>query len=380
MSKSVRARKSNVWGIGPREKLRLKGPESLSDDELVAIVLRVGSSSERVTDLAERLLREAGGVHGLESTDFETLASTKGVGNVKACTLKAAFELARRNGAKPRSGNGSPAGRRRGNRKRLPFGWYGGKYSHLEWLLPLLPECEHYCEPYAGSAAVLLNRQPSPVETYNDLDGEVVNFFRVLRDRPAELIKAIGLTPFSKEEFRLAVRPARTRVSDLERARRFFVRARQVRTGLAQKASEGRWANCLLTSRGGMSGVISRWLGSVDGLADVAERLVRVQIENDDAIRVMVRYDSPGTLFYCDPPYPHESRGDSHAYGYEMTDAEHRRLASTVHGLRGRVAVSGYRCQLMDELYGDWKRHDAPAKLCHSVKKMRQEALWTSYT
>ncbi|MGH7226409.1 MAG: DNA adenine methylase, partial [Gemmataceae bacterium] len=66
--------------------------------------------------------------------------------------------------------------------KLIPFGWYGGKFSHLAWLLPLLPKCHHYCEPFAGSAAVLLNRPPSPIETYNDLDGEVVNFFRVLRE------------------------------------------------------------------------------------------------------------------------------------------------------------------------------------------------------
>src|SRR3972149_492337 len=85
------------------------------------------------------------------------------------------------------------------------FGWYGGKYNHLDWLLPLLPEAHHYCEPFGGSAAVLLNRAPSPVETYNDIDGEVVNFFRVLRDKKDDLVEAIGLTPFSREEFYQAV-------------------------------------------------------------------------------------------------------------------------------------------------------------------------------
>jgi DNA adenine methylase len=84
-------------------------------------------------------------------------------------------------------------------RKLIPFGWYGGKFSHLTWLLPLLPQCHHYCEPFAGSAAILLNREPSAVETYNDLDGEVCNFFRVLREDRQELAKAIGLTPFSRE-------------------------------------------------------------------------------------------------------------------------------------------------------------------------------------
>jgi len=86
----------------------------------------------------------------------------------------------------------------RTKRKLIAFGWYGGKYSHLDWLLPLLPACHHYVEPFAGSAAVLLNREPSPVETYNDIDGEVTNFFRVLRDRKEKLVEQIGLTPFSR--------------------------------------------------------------------------------------------------------------------------------------------------------------------------------------
>ena len=130
--------------------------------------------------------------------------------------------------------------------KKIAFGWYGGKYSHLDWLLPLLPYTTHYCEPFGGSAAVLLNREPSPVETYNDIDGEVVNFFKVLREQKEELLQAIGLTPFSREELRLAVKGKAEDLTDLERARRFFVRARQVRTGLAQTASEGRWAHCKL--------------------------------------------------------------------------------------------------------------------------------------
>ena len=105
--------------------------------------------------------------------------------------------------------------------------------------------------------------RPSPVETYNDLDGEVVNFFRVLRDEKERLVEAIGLTPFSREEFALACE-IDPELQPLERARRFYVRARQVRTGLAQTATLGRWANCKDTSRAGMSGVISRWLGAIE--------------------------------------------------------------------------------------------------------------------
>ena len=109
-------------------------------------------------------------------------------------------------------------------------------------------------------------------------------------------------------------------LTKIERARRFFTRARQTRTGLAQTSSEGRWAHCVLTSRAGMAGAVSRWLGSVEGLPQIVQRLQRVQIENAPATEVVRRYDSPETLFYCDPPYPHEARGDSKAYGFEMTN------------------------------------------------------------
>lgn len=263
--------------------------------------------------------------------------------------------------------------------KIIAFGWYGGKFNHLNWLLPLLPQATHYCEPFAGSAAVLLNRQPSSVETYNDIDGEVVNFFRVLRDRQEDLIRAIGLTPFSREELRIAVEEPIDDLSELERARRFFVRARQVRTGLAQTASAGRWAHCKLTSRAGMAGAVSRWLGSVEGLSEIVQRLLRVQIENATAIEVIQRYDSEETLFYCDPPYPHDSRGDIHAYGYEMTDNDHRELAEVLTNIKGKVALSGYRCELLDKLYKDWNCVESPSKQCLSVKQPRTEILWTNY-
>lgn len=263
--------------------------------------------------------------------------------------------------------------------KLIAFGWYGGKYSHLDWLLPLLPQTTHYCEPFGGSAAVLINREPSPVETYNDMDGDVANFFRVLREQKDALVEAIGLTPFSREEFETAIHESGKEHSDLERARMFFVRARQVRTGLAQTASSGRWAHCTLTSRAKMAGAVSRWLGSVEDLPEIAQRLLRVQIEHDDAIKVIGRYDTEQTLFYCDPPYPHASRGDAKAYRYEMTDNDHRKLAETLHHVKGLVALSGYHCDLLDDLYKDWQCYEAPTKIIHSVKQERTEVLWTNY-
>ena len=276
------------------------------------------------------------------------------------------------------NGASTVAIRRRG-RRRIAFGWYGGKFSHLDWLLPLLPEAHHYCEPFGGSGAALLNRPPSPVETYNDLDGELVNFFKVLREQPEDLIAQIAFTPFSREEYYLAISEQGEDVSPLERARRFFIRARQARTGLAQTATLGRWANCKNTSRAGMSGVVSRWLGSVETLPDIAMRLLRVQIENRPASDVIRLYDDPGTLFYCDPPYPPSARGDAKAYGYEMSDDDHVELSDLLRGVKGKVALSGYRCELLDALYDDWNLHLAPAKQSHAIKKMRQEALWTNY-
>ena len=281
----------------------------------------------------------------------------------------------KRNGRKP-----PPPVRGLRRRKLILFGWYGGKYSHLDWLLPLLPPCHHYCEPFSGSAAVLLNRPPSKIETYNDLDGEVCNFFRVLRDEKEKLIEAIALTPFSREEFGIACVLAPD-VTPLERARRFYIRARQVRTGLAQTATIGRWANCKNTSRGGMSGVISRWLGGVDQLASIAERLIRVQIENRPAIDLIRLYDSPDTLFYCDPPYIHSTRGDTKAYGFEMTDDEHRALAEVLNSVVGRVAISNYDCDLMDALYPQprWHKTRSAERTNHATKGKRTEVLWTNY-
>jgi DNA adenine methylase len=265
-------------------------------------------------------------------------------------------------------------------KKRLAFRWYGGKFSHLDWLLPLLPVkgVRHFCEPFGGSGAVILNRSPAEIETYNDLDGEVVNFFKVLRDQPQEIIHALSFSPFSREEFELAC-TVTPNLSDIERARRFFIRAGQVRTGLAQTASLGRWANCVDTSRSGMSGAVSRWLNKIKGLEAIVQRLCRVQIENRPAANIIKLYDSPGTLFYLDPPYPHDSRKDSKAYSYEMTNLDHEYLSEILHNITGRAAISGYRGTLMDRLYKDWERIDAAEKQAHSCKDLRQESLWINY-
>lgn len=290
-------------------------------------------------------------------------------------------------GAQPRTASpkavsrqGMPQAKRQRRSKRIAFGWYGGKYSHLDFILPHIPQdARHFCDAYGGSAAVLINRPPAPVETYNDIDSELVNFFAMLRNQGSQLIKAISLTPFAREELVQAC-TYEPGLTALERARRFYVRARQTRTGLAQTSSEGRWAHCVLTSRAGMAGAVSRWLGAVEGLPEIVQRLQRVQIENAPALDIIRRYDTTDTVFYLDPPYVHSARGDKAAYAYEMDDGEHEALAAALAGIQGRAVLSGYRTELYDRLYRDWNRIDAPPRTCHSVRQKRVESLWMNFT
>lgn len=267
-------------------------------------------------------------------------------------------------------------------KKLLPFRWYGGKYSHLDFILPQLPKTEQYIEPFGGSAAVLINRNPSGVETYNDIDNDVVTFFKVLREDRDELLEKIALTPFSRSELATAAEKKNNdNLTDIEQARLFFVRAGQTRSGLAQEATPGRWAYCKSTSRRNMSGAVSRWHGRLEQLYNVADRLRRVQIENKPAVEVVERHDDEDSLFYCDPPYPHGTRGDTNSYGHEMTNDDHRELAEALRSCEGKVAVSGYQNDLYTELFEDhgWERIDAEEKTMHTTKDTRQESLWINY-
>ena len=130
-----------------------------------------------------------------------------------------------------------------------------------------------------------------------------------------------------------------------------------------------------------MSGVVSRWLGGVEQLDFIAERLLRVQIENRPATEIIQLYDSKDTFFYCDPPYIHETRGDTSSYGFEMNDNQHKELASVLNSIEGKAAISNYECKLMEDLYpsSKWQKVYSPEKTIHSTKDKRQEVLWVNY-
>lgn len=277
---------------------------------------------------------------------------------------------------------GAPQGKQRVIRRKIrAFGWYGGKFSHLNWLLPLLPKCCHYCEPFAGSGAVLINREPSPIETYNDIDGDVVNFFRVLRDNHEELIRVISLTPYSREEYYHAIHSESSEISDVERARMFYIKVMMSRMSKSYLSSIGSWAYAKDSSASGMSGRVSRYLHGVSRLEDVAKRLLRVQIENRPAIDLIKLHDRPTTLFYCDPPYVHATRTSRKVYSNEMDDSQHIELYNLLNDCTSMVAVSGYDHPLMDELFdpGKWFKTFGKAKSNYNYKNTRTEVLWTNY-
>jgi len=176
--------------------------------------------------------------------------------------------------------------------------YFGGKFRLAPWIIQQFPVHTCYVEPFGGAMGILLRKEPSVFEVYNDLDGEVVNFFKVLRDHPDELLRAIELTPYSREEQKLAFEPT-DGLPDLERARRLYVRCWQSHGGGRTQWHTG-WRYQVNNTRG--RSTLVDW-DQTDHLWAIVNRLKLVQIECDDAIRIIERYDRPDTLFYVDPPY-----------------------------------------------------------------------------
>lgn len=243
--------------------------------------------------------------------------------------------------------------------------YLGSKWRLAPWIISNLPPHDLYCEPFGGAAAVLLRKPRSLLEVYNDLDGAVVNFFRMLRERPQELIEQIRLTPYARAEYDLS---AELTDDPLERARRFYARSYLSVAGPQTDGNPG-WRRQRVFSRG--TGGESKMrpaplsFANIEHLWTIAERLRGVQIESAPALDIIEIFDTSATCFYIDPPYVHDTRGQWAVAGYrfEMSDDEHIELATVLHGCAGMVLLSGYRCALYDELYGDWQRVDKVARV-----------------
>ena len=261
--------------------------------------------------------------------------------------------------------------------------YHGAKWKLAPWILGHFPPHECYVEPTlrsaeaGGSAALLLNKGHAWLEVYNDLCGDLVTFFRMLRDRPDELIRSIRFTPFAEEEWRLALEPA---AESLEIARRFYVRAYLNFSG-ATATANGSWRRQkVVTQENGRRRMTPACLAfkRITHLYQVAERLGGVQIEHTTAARAIATYDSPTTLFYIDPPYPAATRQrwKTNAYAFELTDSEHADLATQLHGIQGMAIISGYGCPLYRRLYPDWPRFERHAR--RNGLGSTIESLWLS--
>lgn len=253
--------------------------------------------------------------------------------------------------------------------------YHGGKWMLGVWIISHFPSHRVYVEPFGGAASVLLQKDRCYGEIYNDLDGEICNLFRVLRDpsKGRELKRVLELTPFARTEFEDSYIPDG---DPIEQARRTVTRSFM---GFGSAAASGQGTGFRANSNRSGTTPAHDWHNFPRQIDGFIERFRGVVIENRPASDVMTAHDGAETLHYVDPPYPHGTRSQkqrtSTAYRFEMADADHRALAESLHSLQGMVVLSGYPCALYDEeLYSDWARIEREA-LADGAKK-RTEVLW----
>lgn len=255
--------------------------------------------------------------------------------------------------------------------------YHGGKFRLAPWICSFFPAHHVYVEPFGGAASVLLHKKRAHCEVYNEISGEIVNVFRVLRDpeRAAQLQRLLELTPFARAEFDASYEPSDDPV---EQARRTVARSFM---GFGSGAVFSKHSTGFRTgvrgsrNKSAASDLLS-WPAEVPAFV---ERLRGVTIEQRDALYLMARTDGPGTLFYVDPPYPLSTRGSARGvrqkYAQELTDDDHRRLAGVLQDLQGMVVLSGYPCDLYDrDLFASWERHERQA-LADGARE-RTEVVW----
>lgn len=270
-------------------------------------------------------------------------------------------------------------------RRRPVLRYHGGKWKLARWVIQHFPPHRVYVEPYGGAASVLLQKERTYAEIYNDLDEEIVNVFRVMRS-PVEaerLAEALWLTPFSRKEYEACYAPAE--IDSVERARRTIIKSfmgfgsasihaaapRGMRTVQSTWRSTGFRAN---SNRSGTTPALD-WSRYPEHLRHFCERLRGVVIECRPALDIIRTHDVPDALIYVDPPYPVEVRDDARRdYTYEMTTEQHRELAKVLHDVEAAVVVSGYPCELYEDIYPGWKYLTTDALA--DKAKPRTEGLW----
>lgn len=254
--------------------------------------------------------------------------------------------------------------------------YHGGKFRLAEWVIAHFPEHRIYVEPFGGAASVLLKKPRSHGEVYNDLDGDIVNVMRVIRDpeQRSALVEALTLTPYARDEFLAAWEPSENPV---ERARRTLIRAEM---GFGSAGATKGTTGFRIDTKRNYCNAMHVWAALPDKLSSIGQRLAGVLIENRDAMKILRDHDSPATLFYVDPPYVHETRKMGAAtYRHEMTNEQHAALLESLLRLEGMVILSGYAHPLYDEALSGWERIETRSRMAAGRGTgIRTEILWIS--
>ena len=257
-----------------------------------------------------------------------------------------------------------------------PVPYFGGKQRLADWIVSLLPPHDHYVEPFAGGLSVLLAKRPARMETVNDINHELMTFWRVLRDRGDELHRVCALTPHSRAEHDTAFDSAPA-CDELEIARHVWVRLTQGRSNALQRRTG--WRNFIdpSGSRTPMPGYLD---GYRERIGPAAERLMGVSLECMPALELIGKYGArDGVLLYVDPPYLASTRNSTHYLAELKTDGEHRELAAALASCRAAVVLSGYDSPLYAELYDGWHRYTQAAMTGNAKgDKARTEVLWSN--
>jgi DNA adenine methylase len=244
----------------------------------------------------------------------------------------------------------------------------GAKWRMAQYIIEQMPEHKVYLEPYFGSGAVLFNKKPSGIETINDIDGNVVNLFKAIREQPAELAALIDLTPWARDEYMSSYELTG---NSLEDARRFLVRCWQAfatRTGYRTG-----WRH---SAHGQCPKMPEQWNKVPARVIEVANRLKQVQIENMDAVDLIEKYNYESVLIYADPPYTLDTRS-SRIYAHDMEESGHIRLLEALKKHRGSVILSGYENPLYEKHLDSWKVDRK--KMVTENGQSKTEVLWMNF-
>ncbi len=251
--------------------------------------------------------------------------------------------------------------------KRI-LNYVGSKWNLATWIVNQMPEHEVYLEPFFGSGAVLFNKRPVKIETVNDIDGNIVNLFKVIRDQPEQLALQIQLTPYSRQEYNESFTALKGELNAVERARVFLVRCWMGRGGKTSDRTGWRHNVDLTTFN-----ALPDWRKLPAVVVEAAERLQHVQIENLDAVTLIGRYNKEDCLIYSDPPYLLSTRTKRH-YAYEMTNEQHETLLGALNQHRGFAMISGYNNEMYNDILRGWTRISKMATT--EAAKEKCESLW----